>query len=118
VQRRDNVPFSNHSNLSGNQLAPLLGPTDCWPHGWPGLADNENGGKTLHFRFGRLISYDYVSEPFAFYGKTFNFWDDLGGLRSGLGHPIADPQFLPDGSTCNIFEGGHVHQSGMKDPEM
>jgi uncharacterized protein with LGFP repeats len=72
----------------------------------------------LHFRTGRLISYDYVTEPFAFYGKIFDFWNDLGGLRSGLGHPVADPQFLPDGSTCNIFEGGHVHQSGMKDPEM
>jgi hypothetical protein len=85
---------------------------------WLARAENENGGKTLNFRWGRLISYDYVSAPFAFYGKIFDFWNDLGGLRSGLGHPIADPQFLFDVSTCNIFEGGHVHHHGKKDPEM
>jgi hypothetical protein len=112
------MSLSTQRNLSGKQLASLLGPTDCWPHGWPGLTENDNGGKTFHFRFGRLISYDYVTEPFLFYGKTFDFWNDLGGLRGGLGHPIADPQFLPDGTTCNIFEGGHVHQSAMKDPEI
>ena len=86
---------------------------DCWPSGWSGLTDNENGGKMLHFWLGRLTSYDYITEPFAFHGKIFDFWIDLSGLTSGLGHPMADPQFPPDGSMCNIFEGGHIHQGGM-----
>ena len=95
-----------------------MGSTNLWPFDSPGLTENENGGKMLHFGTSRLVSYDYVTEPFLIYGKIFNFWKDLGELMGGLGHPIADPQFLPDGSTCSIFEGGHVHQSGLKDPEM
>ena len=68
----------------------------------------------LHFRSGRLISYDYVTEPFAFYGKIFNFWNDLGGLVGGLGHPLADPQFLPDGTTCIVRrkEDAHINVIG------
>jgi hypothetical protein len=35
-----------------------------------------------------------------------------------LGYPLSDPRFFPDGSTCSVFEGGHVHQAGTEDPEM
>jgi hypothetical protein len=85
---------------------------------WLGLVDNENGGKTLHFRTGKLVSYDYRTPPFLVYGRIHEFWINLGGVRSGLGHPLADPQILEDGSICNIFEGGHVHQVGTRDAEM
>jgi hypothetical protein len=37
------------------------GPTDCWPHGWPGLTDNNLGSKSLHFQYGWLVSYVYSS---------------------------------------------------------
>lgn len=38
--------------------------------------------------------------------------------KSGLGHLLADPQILEDGTICNIFEGGHVHLVGTRDAEM
>jgi hypothetical protein len=106
------------SDPSGKQLAGLLGPSDCFPHNWPGLTDNENGGKTLHFRYGRLISRTFQAPPFLIYGDIYNLWKDLGSYNSGLGMPLADPQFLEDGSTCCIFDGGHVHHLGSGDPEM
>ena len=95
-----------------------MGPADSWPHNWPGLTDNDNGGKTLHFRFANLVSYDFITPPFLVYGKIYDIWRDLGGVMSGLGHPLADPQILLDGTICSIFEGGHVHQVGTRDPEM
>jgi hypothetical protein len=109
--------FPNCSDPSGKQLAGLIGPTDCWPYGWPGLADNTNGGKSLHFRYAQLVSYD-ATAPFLVYGKFADLWKDLGGLESGFGYPIADPQVLPDGSVCVIFQGGHIHQvSASRDAE-
>jgi uncharacterized protein with LGFP repeats len=39
-------------------------------------------------------------------------WSSLGGVHSRLGHPLADPQDLPDGGHCQVFEGGHLHQYG------
>jgi len=95
-----------------------MGPADGWPGGWAGLTENENGGRTLHFRPSQLVSYDLRTPPFLLYGKIFGFWNGLGGVRSGLGHPLADPQILEDGSLCCIFEGGHVHQIGSLDAEM
>jgi hypothetical protein len=95
-----------------------MGPADNWPQNWPGLTDNDNGGKTLTFRFGRLVSYDFQTPPFLVYGKIFKLWYDLGGVKSGLGHPLVDPQILKDGTVCNIFEGGHIHQIGTRDAEM
>jgi hypothetical protein len=106
------------SEPNGKQLGYLLGPTDGWPREWLGLTDNENGGKTLHFRQGRLISSTYQSSPFIVYGGIFTLWDKLGALKSGFGYPLADPQFLPDGSVCSVFEGGHIHQVGNKEAEM
>jgi hypothetical protein len=80
-KRGDDVASSVSSTHSGKQLALLLlGPADCWPHGWPGLTDNENGGKMLHLHSGRLISYDYVTKPFVLYGKIFDFWNNLGAV--------------------------------------
>ena len=113
----DNIFFSNYSDPSGKQLATLMGPADCWPYEWPGLTDNNLGGKMLHFRFGVMVSHDDTS-PFLVYGKFAEYWKNLGGIESGFGYPIADPQFLPDGSTCIIFQGGHIHQlSASRDPE-
>jgi hypothetical protein len=113
-----NVVNDPYSDARGEQLASLLGPTDCFPHAWPGLTDNDNGGKTLHFRFGRLISNTFQSPPLLIYGKIYNLWRDLGGFNSGFGYPLCDPQILPDGSTCSIFEGGHIHQAGTRDAEI
>lgn len=113
----DDIFFSNSSDPSGKQLATLMGPTDCWPQGWPGLADNKLGGKSLYFRYSLLVSYGDTS-PFLVYGKFADYWKNLGGIESGFGYPIADPQFLRDGSTCIIFQGGHIHQlSASRDPE-
>ena len=113
----EDIFVSNCSDPSGKQLATLVGPTDCWPYGWPGLTDNNLGGKSLHFRYGQLVSYGDTS-PFLIYGKFANYWKDLGGIESGFGYPIADPQFLPDGSICIIFQGGHIHQPSVsRDPE-
>jgi hypothetical protein len=72
----------------------------------------------LHLKTGALITYDYLSEPFLIYGKIYSLWSDLGGTRSGLGHPLADPKILSNGATCSIFVGGHVHQSGNRDAEL
>jgi hypothetical protein len=104
--------LSNHSDLSGKQLATLMGPTDCWPHGWPGLTDNNLGGKTLLFLTDTLPSYGDIS-PFLVYGTLVDFWKNLGGIESGFGYPIADPQFLPNVSICIIFQGGHIHQPSV-----
>jgi hypothetical protein len=109
---------NTHRDPRDKQLGSLAGSTNFWPHGWPGLTENENGGKMLHLTSGALISYDYVTEPFLIFGKIYSLWTDLGGVKCGLGHPLADPKFLPNGSTCSIFVGGHIHQSGMKDAEM
>jgi hypothetical protein len=106
------------SDPNGKQLASLIGPTDSWPHDWPGLADNPGGGKSLHFRYGRLISSTFQSPPVLIYGPIYNYWKDISGLNSGLGYPLADPQYLDDGSICSVFQGGHVHQFGSRDPEM
>jgi hypothetical protein len=115
-------PVSDSATLcsepNGKQFANLLGPTDCNPQSWPGLTDNENGGKTFPFRYGRLISNTYQSPPFIVYGGIFTLWNRLGGLRSGFGYPIADPQILPDESVCSIFQGGHIHQVGNQEAEM
>jgi hypothetical protein len=83
---------------------------DCWPHNWPGLVNNAEGGKSLYFRNGRLISFDNQSTPFLVYGKIYETWKKLGELKSELKYPLSDPQFLPDESICSIFEGGHIHQ--------
>ena len=84
-----------------------------------GLSDNPDGGQTFLFANGALISNDNATEPFFLYGDIFQHWNDLGGVKSGYGHPIADPQFLPDGSICSIFQGGHAHQlPGHKGVEM
>src|SRR5262245_44612461 len=72
----------------------------------------------LHLTTGALISYDHVTEPFLIYGKIYTFWTDLGGVKGGLGHPLADPKILPSGATCSIFVGGHVHHNGTRDPEL
>jgi hypothetical protein len=90
------------------------GSTNFWPHGWPGLKENENGGKMLHLTSGALIT----SEPFLIYRKIFTLWTDLGGVIDGLGHPLADPKVLRNSATCSIFVGGHIHQSGMRDAEL
>jgi hypothetical protein len=108
----------SRSDPNSQQIGVLMGPADSWPARWAGLVDNDNGGQTLHFRAARLISYDDRTSPFAVYGEFFTIWDSIGGVRSGLGHPIADPQFLADGTTCLIFEGGHVHQIGKKPAEV
>ena len=111
--------LSHTSDASGKQLAVLLGPADCWPAGWPGLTDNDEGGKTLHFRNGRLVSYDNQSPPCMIYGNIYKVWNDLGGIKSQLKYPLADPQFLPDESICSVFEGGHIHQPrGSQDADM
>jgi hypothetical protein len=107
----------NYSDPSGKQLARLMGPTDRWPLGWPGLTQNDLGGQTLWFRSAWLVSYGEVS-PFLVYGKLADFWNNLKGIESGFGYPIADPQFLPDGSICIIFQGGHIHQPSLsREPE-
>jgi hypothetical protein len=106
------------SDVYGKLYAELIGPADGWPSNWAGLTENENGGRTLDFRPSQLVSYDLRTPPFLVYGKIWRFWNGLGGLRSGLGHPLADPQILEDGSLCCIFEGGHVHQIGSLDAEM
>jgi len=106
------------SDATGKQFGSLLGPTDCFPGNWPGLTDNDNGGKTLYFRWGRFISNTFQSPPFVFFGQIFQLWNDFGGLNSGFGYPLADPQILPDGSICSIFEGGHIHQTGTNDAEV
>jgi hypothetical protein len=80
------------------------------------MTDNINGGRTLNFTTGKLVSYDFRSAPFLVYGKIMEFWESLGGLNSGLGHPLADPQILDDGSLCSVFEGGHIHQEGSRNP--
>jgi hypothetical protein len=72
----------------------------------------------LPLKSGALITYDYVTEPFLVYGKIYSLWSDLGGVRAGLGHPLADPKILSNGATCSIFVGGHIHQSGMRDAEL
>jgi hypothetical protein len=41
----------------------------------------------------------------------------MGGINSGYGYPIADPQFLADGTICSVFVGGHIHQVGADDAE-
>jgi hypothetical protein len=109
----------NASDPSGKQLGVLLGPADCWPRNWPGLTDNQDGGKTLHFRFGRLVSYDNQTSPFLVYGKIYEVWNKLGGIKSLMKYPLADPQFLSDESVCSVFEGGHIHQSrGSNDADV
>jgi uncharacterized protein with LGFP repeats len=90
-----------------------------WPELWPGLTDNEGGGKTLHFLNGRLVSYQNQVPPLLVYGKINELWLELGGSKSPLGYPLADPQFLSDGTVCTVFEGGHIHQpSGSEDADM
>jgi hypothetical protein len=110
---------SNPSDPSGKQLGILLGPTDSVPQNWLGLTDNQDGGKTLHFRFGKLVSYDNQTAPFLVYGKICDVWNKLGGIKSDLKYPLTDPQFLPDESICSVFEGGHIHQPrGSNDADM
>jgi hypothetical protein len=82
---------------------------DCWPHNWPGLVDNENGGKMLYSRYGVLVSYDNQTPPCLVYGNIYTTWKQLGALKSEYKYPLADPQVLPDGTICSIFEGGHLH---------
>jgi hypothetical protein len=101
---------SNDSDPSGKQLIHLLGPPDNFPRNWDGLEDNEEGGKTLHFRYGKLVSFDDHSSPILVYGSICGVWDKLGGIKSDFKYPLADPQFLHDESICIIFEGGHIHQ--------
>jgi uncharacterized protein with LGFP repeats len=83
-----------------------------------GLTDNPDGGQTFQFANGALISYDKTTQPFFVYGGIYQHWNDVGGLKSGYGYPIADPQFLADGTICSIFMGGHIHQVGTNDAEM
>ena len=53
------------------------------------------------------------------YGKICEFWVELGEINSTLGYPLTDPQFLSDGTTCVIFEGGHIHHAcGSEDAVM
>jgi hypothetical protein len=81
-----------------------------------GLSDNPDLGQTFRFANGALVSYGATTEPFLVYGDIYHHWKDMAGVNSGYGHPIADPQFLPDGTICSIFEGGHVHRPhGGKD---
>jgi hypothetical protein len=105
------------SDPSGEQLGIALGNP-----GYQGrfLTDNEDkkGGKQLDFYNGRLVSRTRESPPILVYGKNYDLWNDLGGITSGLGYPLVDPRFLPDGSVCSVFEGGHVHQIGTEDAEM
>jgi hypothetical protein len=101
------------SDHTGQSLAKALGD----PSG-SHLVQNPNGGHTLTSTNGALVSYDDTTAPFPVYGKIFSLWRELGGVKSGLGHPIADPQFLPHESTCIIFGGGHIHQIGKKNVEM
>jgi hypothetical protein len=82
---------------------------DSFPQSWPGLVDNENGGKMLHFRYGALVSYDNQTPPFLVVGNVYTTWKKLGALKSNYKYPLADPQFLPDGTICSVFEGGHLH---------
>jgi hypothetical protein len=111
----------HYSDPSGKQLGVLTGPTSyetVWP-AWPGLTNNDHGGKTLHFQNGRLVTYDDRIPPSLVYGKICEFWVELGEINSTLGYPLTDPQFLSDGTTCVIFEGGHVHQAnGSEDAAM
>lgn len=102
----------------GKQLVGLIGPADIWLTTWHGLTENENGGKTLHFATGNLVSYDFRNPPFLIYGKIHQLWSDINNVKSGLGHPLAHPQIPEDGTICNIFEGGHIHLVEMRDAEM
>jgi hypothetical protein len=94
--------------------------TSPWPETWPGLTDNDDkkGGKQLHFFNGRLVSRTRDTPPILIYGKIYDLWKSLSEIKSGLGYPLVDPRFLPDGSICSVFEGGHVHQIGTEDVEM
>jgi uncharacterized protein with LGFP repeats len=83
-----------------------------------GLTDNPDGGQTFQFANGALISYDKTAQPAFLYGGIYQHWNNMGGLKSGYGYPIADPQFLADGTICSIFMGGHIHQVGTNDAEM
>src|SRR5262249_25036410 len=75
-----------------------------------GVEENPNEGKTVKYANGVLVSYGYNTPPFLIYGDVFKLWDNAGGVQSGYGHPIADPQFFNDGTICSIFEGGHIHK--------
>jgi hypothetical protein len=83
------------------------------------ILENPNEGRRVDFKNGALLSHAFHSPPFLVYGDIFNLWKSLGEVNSPLGLPIADPQLLPDGSTCSIFEGGHVHKPpGAKEVEL
>jgi hypothetical protein len=56
-----------------------------------GVEDNPNEGKTVKYKNGSLVSYGYNSPPFLIYGDVFNLWKSAGEVKSGYGHPIADP---------------------------
>ena len=92
--------FSDPTNHS---LVKILGEAS-------GLSDNPVQGQTFKFANGALVSYGPVAAPFLVYGDIYRYWDSLAGLNSGFGYPIVDPQFLPDGTICSIFEGGHIHR--------
>ena len=104
---------SSCSDPSGKQFTTLIGSTDCWPSGWPGLTDNSLGGKSLaswsHMVILSCSSHTVNSQTI---GKI------LVTSSLGLAVLLRIPQFLPDGSICIIFQGGHIHQPSVsRDPE-
>jgi hypothetical protein len=92
------------SGPNGQTLTTLLGDISS------GILDNPIEGRRVDFKNGALISYSFRGPPFLVYGDIYGLWKSLGEATSPLGLPIADPQLLDDGSTCSIFEGGHVHK--------
>lgn len=116
---RNRLPPNSHfscSDFTGQSFAQVLGGADGG-----GLVEDSNYGRRLTFANGVLTAHNdsIMTIPFLVCGKIYHFWYSLGGLQSGFGHPIADPQALPDGSMCSIFQGGHIHQqSPSKEPEV
>jgi uncharacterized protein with LGFP repeats len=98
------ISFLTCSGPGDQTLTTLMGDISS------GILDNPNEGRRVNFSKGALLSHGFQMPPFLVYGDIFTLWTSLGEANSPLGLPIADPQLLGDGSTCSIFEGGHVHK--------
>lgn len=76
------------------------------------LQTNAAGGQRYNWLTGEMVSIDNNTPPCVVYGPIYDLWNGLGNVESGWGRPIADVQYLDDGSCCSVFEGGHIHSYG------
>ena len=70
-----------------------------------GLKINTDGGETLQFNNGMLVSIADNMHLSVVYGKIYAEWIKLGGLTGEYSNPLCDERDLPDGGRCMALEG-------------